>query len=200
MEISKKSIIKNLSLIFFIYAITQQFSFASGTMDESEIDKVNKVDAASEEEKNRLSIAAGLLSDYEILAKKLVASLNTDSINVDTVNQQANKLLELSETVIDSAQFRLPQCKEYLKKSLQLKDILHEISNEELEKDYHHDGALPKASAECYHTKDLFVHPATVVVLTRDDPQLNNKTKSSINAEITEVLSHLELVRQLIIY
>ena len=30
------------------------------------------------------------------------------------------------------------------------------------EKDYHHDGALPKAPPECYHVKDTFVHPATV--------------------------------------
>ena len=69
-----------------------------------------------------------------------------------------------------------------------------------LEKDYHHDGALPKAPGECYHTKDLFVHPATVYVLVRDDPSLANKTKMSINAELTEVLAHTELVRQLVIY
>ncbi len=81
-----------------------------------------------------------------------------------------------------------------------LKNSLKTISHESLEKDYHHDGALPKAPAECYHTKDLFIHPATVIVLTRDDPSLNDTTKSSINAEISEVLGHTELVRQLVIY
>ena len=74
------------------------------------------------------------------------------------------------------------------------------ISHDTLERDYHHDGALPKAPGECYHTKDLFVHPATVIVLTRDDPSLSVATKSSINAEITEVLMHTELVRQLVIF
>ena len=94
----------------------------------------------------------------------------------------------------------MPQCDEYLAKTLMLKNNLQEISLENLEKDYHHDGALPKAPGECYHTKDLFVHPATVIVLTRDNPVLNEAIKSSIHDEITEVLAHTEIVRQLIIY
>lgn len=65
-----------------------------------------------------------------------------------------------------------------------LKDSLSDISHENLEKNYHHDGALPKAPSECYHTKDLFVHPATVFVLTRDDPVVSSETKSSIKAGI----------------
>ena len=109
-------------------------------------------------------------------------------------------MLSLSEVVIESAQFRLPQCNEYLTKTLAIKTSLEEISHETLEKDYHHDGALPKAPGECYHTKDLFIHPATVYVLVRDDPSLQDTTKSSINAEITEVLAHTELVRRLVIY
>ena len=108
--------------------------------------------------------------------------------------------MELSETVIQSAQFRLPQCNDYLTKTLALKEDLENISHETLEKDYHHDGALPEAPGECYHTKDLFVHPATVYVLVRDDPSLVKDTKISINSEITEVLAHTELVRQLVIY
>ena len=44
------------------------------------------------------------------------------------------------------------------------------------------------------------VHPATVFVLTRDDPVVSSETKSSIKAEITEVLAHTEVVRQLVIY
>ncbi len=112
----------------------------------------------------------------------------------------AEKLLTLSESFIESAQFRLPQCEEYLEKTITLKEGLHEISHETLEKGYHHDGALPKAPGECYHTKDLFVHPATVMVLTRDDPELGNDTKRLIKAEITEMLAHTEVVRQLVIY
>ena len=116
------------------------------------------------------------------------------------ISEQSGHLLKLSESVFDSARFRLPQCDTYLAKTLELKNTLQDISHATLEKDYHLDGALPKAPAECYHTKDLFVHPATVVVLTRDDPTLSSETKTSISAEITEVIAHTELVRELVIY
>jgi hypothetical protein len=192
----------NLFILFYVFILAggSHISYASGTMDVDEVVNVTRVDATNEEERQRLSIAAGLLADYEIAAKKLVASLENNSIKSSDINKYANKLLSLSEDVFESARFRLPQCDEYLSQTLVLKNNLQKISHEKLEKDYHHDGALPKAPGECYHTKDLFVHPATVIVLTRDDPALSQETKTSINAEITEVLAHTELVRQLVIY
>jgi hypothetical protein len=141
-----------------------------------------------------------LLANYEIEAKKLITMAGTAGDAKDTIDQQTVKLMNLSETVINSARFRLPQCDEYLVKAMELKGMLKNISHETLEKNYHMDGALPKAPLECYHAKDLFVHPATVLVLTRDDPDLNVATRESINAEITEVLGHMEMVRQLVIY
>jgi hypothetical protein len=174
--------------------------YASGTMSEKEVSNIERTEIISDDDRQRLSVTAGLLSDYEFAAKKLVDSLNKSHTNASTINAQAFQLLTLSENIIDSARFRLPQCEEYLAKTLELKDMLNTISHDRLEKDYHHDGALPKAPGECYHTKDLFVHPATVLVLTRDDPSLSVETKESIFAEITEVLAHTELVRQLVIY
>ena len=177
-----------------------EYGYASVTMSEDQVSNVNRVDARNEKEQQLLSKAAGLLADYEIAAKKLLTNLKNETSKAEEISDRAKELLLLSEDVINSARFRLPQCDEYLTKTMILKDILETISLESLEKDYHHDGALPKAPAECYHTKDLFVHPATVVVLTRDDPSLNDATKSSINVEILEVLGHTELVRQLVIY
>ena len=191
---------KQLVYLLPLLLIFSNPSHASGTMSKDDLNNVFRVDASSAEEKERLSIAAGLLADYEIAAKKLVANLNNDSSNASLISSQAEKLLTLSEDVIESARFRLPQCDEYLAKTVALKDSLDTIEYETLEKDYHQDGALPKAPGECYHTKDLFIHPATVIVLTRDDPGLSDSTKTSINAEIIEVLAHTELVRQLIIY
>jgi len=195
----------SLSKTFFYVSISlclglSQHGYASGTMSEDEVSNVNRVDATNEKEQQLLSKAAGLLADYEIAAKKLLTNLKNETSKAEEISDQAKELLLLSEDVINSARFRLPQCDEYLTKTMILKDILETISLESLEKDYHHDGALPKAPAECYHTKDLFVHPATVVVLTRDDPSLDNATKLSINAEMLEVLGHTELVRQLVIY
>lgn len=193
----------NLSYIFsfmFIYLLINQNLYASGSMSDDEINNVSKTNVANKNDQERLSKAAALLSNYEIEAKKLLAMLDASELNSEVIQNKAKELLNLSETVIQSAQFRLPQCNDYLTKTLLLKRNLENISHDTLEKDYHHDGALPKASGECYHTKDLFVHPATVYVLVRDDPSLIDKTKSSINAEITEVLAHIELVRQLVIY
>ena len=193
----------NLSYIFsfmFIYLLINQNLYASGSMSDDEINNVSKTNVANKNDQERLSKAAALLSNYEIEAKKLLAMLDTSGLNSEVIQNKAKELLNLSEIVIQSAQFRLPQCNDYLTKTLLLKRNLENISHDTLEKDYHHDGALPKAPGECYHTKDLFVHPATVYILVRDDPSLIDKTKSSINAEITEVLAHIELVRQLVIY
>ncbi len=195
----------SISKTFFYISIficlgLSQFGYTSSTMSEDKVSNVNRVDATNEKEQELLSKAAGLLADYEIAAKKLLTTLKNETSKAEEISDQAKELLLLSEEVINSTRFRLPQCDEYLTKTMVLKNSLKTISHESLEKDYHYDGALPKAPAECYHTKDLFIHPATVIILTRDDPSLNDTTKSSINAEISEVLGHTELVRQLVIY
>lgn len=197
--IKRNSLIILTTLLSLLY-LQQPVVFASGTMSKDEINNVERVEAKSEDDKKRLSEAAGLLAQYEIASKKLISDLDSKNASSANTQLQATKLLSLSEDVINSAQFRLPQCKEYLEKTLVLKDQLEIISHDSLEKDFHHDGALPTAPTECYHTKDLFVHPATVIVLTRDDPSLSKVTKESITAEMTEVLAHTELVRQLVIY
>ena len=187
----------------FLCLLISQNTFSSdggASMSDKDINNVSKTDVVEKDDKERLSKAASLLTNYEIEAKKLLEILKTKNINSKTIQNKAKDLLSLSEVVIESAQFRLPQCNEYLTKTLAIKTSLEEISHETLEKDYHHDGALPEAPGECYHTKDLFIHPATVYVLVRDDPSLQDATKSSINAEITEVLAHTELVRRLVIY
>jgi len=167
----------NKSLIcisIFIFTGLHQVSYASSTMSDDEVNNVVRAKVTNESDRNRLSIAAGLLADYEIAAKKLVTSLEHDDISAAKINRQANQLLNLSENVIKSAQFRLPQCDEYLAKTLALKNSLHEISHDTLEKDYHHDGALPKAPGECYHTKDLFVHPANCNCINKRRPVIES--------------------------
>lgn len=196
----KRNSLLILSTLLSLLYLQPSVVFASGTLSKDEISNVERVEAKSEDDKKRLSEAAGLLAQYEIASKKLISDLDSKNASSESTQLQASKLLNLSEDVISSAQFRLPQCKEYLEKTLVLKDELQTISHDSIERDFHHDGALPKAPAECYHTKDLFVHPATVIVLTRDDPSLSKVTKESIAAEITEVLAHTELVRQLVIY
>lgn len=185
------------SLLFAATAVQTQ---ASTPIKEGQFDAIQKTELTSVEQREKLSTTAGLLADYEIRAKKLVDSLTDTNLLAKNVSLEAEALLELSTEVIASARFRLPQCDEYLGMTLQLRESLGNISHESLENDYHQDGALPKAPIECYHTKDLFVHPATVMVLTRDDPALVQATRDTIADEINEVLAHTEVVRQLVIY
>ncbi|MFT7460457.1 MAG: hypothetical protein ACI909_003145 [Planctomycetota bacterium] len=185
--------------VFMLIIFINQHVNASSTLTYEQLIGVKKTIVDSDEVRELLQKSAVLLANYEILAKKLVR-MTENGGDSSSINIQANQLLDLSETVIDSARFRLPQCDEYLNKSMALRENLKDISHKNLEKDYHHDGALPKAPAECYHAKDLFVHPATVLVLTRDDPSLGEDTRNAIKMEITEVLGHTELVRQLVLF
>ena len=193
---TRLSILFNTTVVFLCCTA---FSSASTQMSSREIQNVKRQALDTEELRKKIEKSAVLLANYEIEAKKLVRYAEQAGAG-EKIENQARKLMSLSEVVIDSARFRLPQCDEYLAKSIALKNELNSISHESLEQDYHHDGALPSAPNECYHAKDLFVHPATVVVLLRDDPSLQAKTRASITAEIMEVLAHTEYVRQLVMY
>lgn len=140
-----------------------------------------------------------LLAEYEITARKLLDRLQAGAARQE-IDQRAGELLRAGEQLSEWARFRLAQCADYLEKTLALKTQLAKITKEAIERDYHHDGALPPAPPACYHVKDAFVHPATVLVLTRDEPALGDATRTAIAAEIREVLGHLEAVRQLIVY
>ncbi|MGI9230070.1 MAG: hypothetical protein ACR2P9_09470 [Gammaproteobacteria bacterium] len=153
-------------------------------------------DSAEHQQKQQQT--ALLLAQYEIEAKRLTSTL--DSIDRTYINQHAVNLMQFAESILDWARIRLPQCDAYLQKSLEVKTVLKQISREEMEKNYHHDGNLPKAPPECYHIKDLLIHPASVLLLTRDDPELQQPTRNAINAEIAEVLGHIGAVYQLVIY
>ena len=178
---SKKSFVFSLLLICLIM---NQISCGSS------------INVANKNDLEKISKATALLEEYAIEAKKLLAMLDESETNSKVIQDKANELLSVSEIILQGAQLKLPKCNDYLTKTLALKESLDNITKETLEKDYHQDDALPEASSECYHTKDLFVHPATVLVLVRDDPDLTSETRLSINAEITEVLAHTEQVRQ----
>ena len=188
------------ALLISVALFTSEDLHASSTkLSETQAQAVEKSAIDSYEEKKQRQAIAVMLAEYEIEGRKLLDGLdeNTDR---DVVDHRASTLLSSGEKIMDWARFRLKQCDEYLEKSLELKEKITDITRETLERDYHHDGALPKAPAECYHIKDTFVHPATVLVLTRDDPALGEETITGIRAEIMEVLGHTEVVRQLIVY
>ena len=172
---------------------------SSSKLSDEDAQDVEKAAIDSEEEQKQRQAIAVMLAEYEIEGRKLLDGLD-DGADRSGIDRQAGALLSSGEKIMDWARFRLKQCDAYLEKALELKAMIADITLEVLEKDYHHDGALPKAPPECYHVKDTFVHPATVLVLTRDDPALAEETITGIRAEILEVLGHTEVVRQLVIY
>ena len=194
-----KNVVLSALLICAILSVPPGLYASSTKLNEEDIKSVEKSTVDSEKEKKQRQAIAVMLAEYEIEGRKLLDGLdeNTDR---DVVDHRARTLLSSGEKIMGWARFRLKQCDEYLEKSLELKEKITDITREVLERDYHHDGALPKAPAECYHIKDTFVHPATVLILTRDDPALGEETITGIRAEIMEVLGHTEVVRQLIVY
>ena len=186
-------------LVSALFSVSGDIYASSTKLSETDVQAVEKAEIDSDEEEKQRQAIAVMLAEYEIEGRKLLDGLD-DHAGRNEVDRQAGALLSAGEKIMDWARFRLAQCNEYLGKALELKTKISDITLEVLEKDYHHDGALPKAPPECYHVKDTFVHPATVLVLTRDDPALGEETITGIRAEILEVLGHTEVVRQLVVY
>ena len=189
----------SILLVSALFSVSGDIYASSTKLSETDVQAVEKAEIDSEEQKKQRQAIAVMLAEYEIEGRKLLDGLD-DNPGRNEVDRQAGALLSSGEKIMDWARFRLKQCDEYLGKALELKTKIADITLEVLEKDYHHDGALPKAPPECYHVKDTFVHPATVMVLTRDDPALGEETITGIRAEILEVLGHTEVVRQLVVY
>lgn len=188
------------ALLLYTILFVPQGLYASSTRPSNkDVEAVEKSAIDTQEEENQRQAIAVMLAEYEIEGRKLLDGLDENPGRTD-IDRRASVLLSSGEKIMDWARFRLKQCDEYLGKALDLKTMIADIALETLEKDYHHDGALPKAPPECYHVKDTFIHPATVLVLTRDDPALGEETVTGIRMEILEVLGHTEVVRQLVVY
>ena len=186
-------------LVSALFSVSGDIYASSTKLSETDVQAVEKAEIDSDEEEKQRQAIAVMLAEYEIEGRKLLDGLDHNP-GRDEVDHRAGTLLSTGEKIMAWARFRLHQCDEYLEKSMELKEKMTDITRETLERDYHHDGALPTAPPECYHVKDTFVHPATVLVLTRDDPALGEETITGIRAEILEVLGHTEVVRQLVVY
>ncbi len=146
------------------------------------------VDVAVVENGEINSPALTVLEEYAGKAAELKAALE-NSDDVAALTASANELTLLSVPVVDAFAEAYPECQEYLNLSKAVIDGMESMSSEVIEAQYHSDGALPETESKCYHAKDLLVHPATVVVLLRENKLATERT--GIVAEITEVLAHM---------
>ena len=128
--------------------------------------------------------------NYREQAEALVAAIDGGK-DAAEIGQLADKLTKTGLAMLPALIEKHAECKAYLDAIIAVGDKLKDMPLDEIEAGYHADGKLPETpSAECYHGKDLVVHPATVVALV--NAGLTDREQAK--AEITEVLGHLGAV------
>ena len=134
-------------------------------------------------------------SQYKENAINLVSLIEDKASDKDIIAQSAN-LVNQSQTIISAFKEKFPQCEEYLTAVSAAAKIIPSLPLEAIETDYHADGKLPKLpDANCYHAKDLLVHPATVQAIASigiTTPEQREDAKG----EIVEVIEHFSQVEQ----
>lgn len=136
--------------------------------------------------------AASLLDRYGREAAELATALDARA-ETDLLRSRAEGLIDLAAEIVPAFVDAHPHCMPYLEAALQVRERWPQLDHEAIERDYHHDSALPKIdnAGFCYHMKDLITHPATVLVLLSQAKPDHVQAK----AEIDEVIAHMGVVR-----
>ena len=148
-----------------------------------------KKDVVQEVKKETASSTKSPKDVYKMQAEALMAKI--DSAPADEVATLSKELTSTGLSMLPTLIQLHTECAEYLGAIQSVGPTLHTLPLEEIESGYHADGKLPQvSSAECYHGKDLVVHPATVTALAKAG--LTDRAKAK--HEIEEVLAHLGAV------
>lgn len=135
--------------------------------------------------------ALDALARYEREARALVANLAAG--HEAEVDARVRSLLALSRTILGGFAAAHPACEPPLRASLDLGDRPDAISQDELEREARADAERP-AAAPCAAAKQLFLRPATVLVLRREGSVAARQA-----AEIDAAIAQLALVRTLLL-
>ena len=145
----------------------------------------------SPESSSTTSSQVTLTTAYRKQASAVLEAIDSGK-PADTVKRDAIELTKLGVQMLDSLQSSHPECTSYFDAIRKVATTLHQLPLSEIESGYHMDGKLPDMpAAECYHGKDLVVHPATVAAIARLGLSTPDE-RTQAHGEITEVLSHLE--------
>jgi hypothetical protein len=137
-----------------------------------------------------LAAAGAQFDQYQTQANQLVTDIKA-SKPVDGIAQLASQLTATGLKIAPAILAKYPACDAYLKAVIAAASTMHSLPLAEIESGYHKDGKLPKNSqGECYHAKDLIVHPATVVALAKQGLK-TDEARASAQEEIVEVLTHV---------
>lgn len=137
------------------------------------------------------------LAAYKAGAKELVAMIKAEKPDADIVQKSA-ALVANSKQIISQFIVKHPKCNEYLTALNNAADIIPTLPLEEIESGYHEDGKLPSFDdPNCYHAKDLLVHPATVQAMATIGIN-STEMRESAELEIIEVIAHFSQVEKAI--
>ena len=128
-------------------------------------------------------------NNYKVVATDLLKSIKSKE-DIRIVKDKAMKTIELALPVLAAYGKKHPKCKVLTDFIIQNKESIISLTPSQLELNYHDGAALPKFDEECYDIKELVVHPATVVSLSREE--LNAEKWNQMFDEIEEVLGHFE--------
>ena len=129
------------------------------------------------------------LEAYVVDARAVVVAI--DAGQAEAQGPALQRLADRADAMIAPFVERFPVCADYLRATQALKTTWRTLSLEQIEADFHKDGALPEIQvaqdrALCYQMKDLLVHPLTGLRLL-EEPALDTK---SLRHEIDEVVAH----------
>ena len=117
-------------------------------------------------------------------------------VDIDTKTDEeilaaADALTQVGLDLLPALEAQHPECTPYFAAIAEVGLGLKDLSLEEIESGYHQDGKLPEMPGpECYHGKDLVVHPATVAAMAKVGIT-TDEDRQMAKAEIAEVLGHL---------
>jgi len=126
---------------------------------------------------------------YIAEARAVVVAI--DAGNAKALAPALTALATKADAMVGPFVARFPVCGDYLKATQALSASWPSLSLEQIEANFHRDGALPRIEsaqdrALCYQMKDLLVHPLTGLRLL-EEAELD---VPSLRAEIAEVVSH----------
>ena len=135
------------------------------------------------------------LVTYKKGAKELISMIKEAKPDADIAAKSA-ELVAGSKQIINQFMVKHPKCTAYLTALNEAADVIPTLPLEEIESGYHEDGKLPKFDdPNCYHAKDLLVHPATVQAMATIGIK-DAAMRESAEHEIIEVIAHFSQVEK----
>lgn len=137
----------------------------------------------------------GHLHTYEA-RQTIVLELLRESTDHALITRETRTLVDLSVPILDTYMIINPRSRGFLNATKTVLNKIDTISEEAIERDYHDEAILPSRPDDqgiSYHIKDLLVHPATVLVLLREEDW--ESRRDDMISEIERNIRHVAGVR-----